>query len=274
MNEKILLFIPAYNCEKQITRVLGQIDSEVKSLISEVIVVNNRSTDHTELAVTDYCKSNQAMLPRVTLLRNDDNYVLGGSHKVAFEYAIKNEFDYVVVLHGDDQGDIHSLMPVLKSMEYQKYACCLGSRFMKGASLQGYSWLRTMANVGFNIWFSMICGRRIYDLGSGLNMYSVETLRQKYYLKFPDKLFFNDVMVLASVYYGHKILFFPITWREEDQTSNVRLFHFGLNLLKISTAFIFNRKKLMESEMREKIIQRYSYKVVASFSENNEQEGK
>ena len=29
--EKILLFIPMYNCEKQITRVLGQLTGEVCS---------------------------------------------------------------------------------------------------------------------------------------------------------------------------------------------------------------------------------------------------
>lgn len=272
MKDKILLFIPAYNCEKQIARVLGQIDNEVKSFIDEVIVVNNRSTDHTEQLVTDYCKANGAALPRVTLLRNDDNYVLGGSHKVAFEYAIKNRFDYVIVLHGDDQGDIHSLMPVLKSAEYQKFDCCLGSRFMKGASIQGYSRLRTLANVGFNIWFSIICGRRIYDLGSGLNMYKVETLKRHFYLKFPDKLYFNDVMVLASVYFDQRIIFFPITWREEDQTSNVRLFHFGLMLLKISAKYIFCKKKYMESEMRERIVLEYTYQIIASFSEDNEQE--
>ena len=29
MKEKILLFIPGYNCENQITRVLDQVDEEV-----------------------------------------------------------------------------------------------------------------------------------------------------------------------------------------------------------------------------------------------------
>ena len=49
--DKILLFIPAYNCEKQIVRVLGQLDPTIMRYITEVIVVNNRSTDHTEEAV-------------------------------------------------------------------------------------------------------------------------------------------------------------------------------------------------------------------------------
>ena len=43
--DKILLFIPMYNCEKQIIRVLNQLRSEVSEYITEVIIVNNRSTD-------------------------------------------------------------------------------------------------------------------------------------------------------------------------------------------------------------------------------------
>ena len=102
MKKKILLFIPMYNCEKQIVRVLGQLTDEVCSYLTEVIVVNNRSTDGGEEAVINFLKENDIPV-EIRLLRNDDNYGLGGSHKVAFQYAIEHEFDYVIVLHGDDQ---------------------------------------------------------------------------------------------------------------------------------------------------------------------------
>ncbi len=52
--ERILLFIPAYNCENQIVRVLDSLDARVMKYVDEVIVVNNRSTDNTEEAVKKY----------------------------------------------------------------------------------------------------------------------------------------------------------------------------------------------------------------------------
>ena len=55
--QKILLFIPMYNCKNQITRVLQQIDDTVKEFITEVIVVDNRSTDGGREAVLEYIKS-------------------------------------------------------------------------------------------------------------------------------------------------------------------------------------------------------------------------
>ena len=51
VKDKILLFIPGYNCEKQIIRVLGQLDESVMKYITQVIVVNNQSTDNTEEVV-------------------------------------------------------------------------------------------------------------------------------------------------------------------------------------------------------------------------------
>ena len=59
MENKILLFIPMYNCEKQITRVLDQIDEKLSEYIAETIVVDNRSTDRSQEKVINYIKNNK-----------------------------------------------------------------------------------------------------------------------------------------------------------------------------------------------------------------------
>jgi glycosyltransferase involved in cell wall biosynthesis len=248
MAEKILLFIPAYNCEKQIPRVLEQVDADVLALISGIIVVNNRSTDGTESAVIAYAK-NHSDLP-LKLMRNHENYGLGGSHKVAFLYALENGFDTIIVLHGDDQGSIQNILPLLKNKDYQNYDCCLGARFKRGARLQGYSRFRTFGNRVYNALFSVVTGRRIYDLGAGLNLYHTRMLRNGYYLKFPDDLTFNYCMVLALAHYRQSALFFPILWREEDQVSNVKLMTQAGYVLGLAIKYFFLRGKLVRSEFR------------------------
>ena len=169
--EKLLIFIPAYNCEKQVPRVLSQLlDPHVLPWVGECIVVNNRSTDGTEAAVQDWMARHPAA--PVRLLRNDENYGLGGSHKVAFGYAAAHGYQHLVVLHGDDQGAVADLLPILNDGTYKNYDCCLGSRFMKGSRIKGYSALRVVGNYGFNALFSLVAGKRITDLGSGLNLYA------------------------------------------------------------------------------------------------------
>ena len=261
MKEKILLFIPGYNCEKQITRVLGQLDESILKYIDKVIMVNNRSTDGTEKVVSEFIENNQNV--PIVLLRNDDNYGLGGSHKVAFQYAMEHGYDYVIVLHGDDQGDIHDLYAVLKRKAYRKYDCCLGARFMNGSKLKGYSGFRTFGNLVYNILFSVVVKKRIFDLGSGLNMYNVNMLRSKFYEKFPDNLMFNYCMIMASNYYRHHIAFFPISWREDDQVSNVKMMNQAVTVLKMLGSYYINKSRFILSDMREKKIEKYSVKVIA-----------
>ena len=191
---KILLFIPMYNCAAQIPRVLSQLTNDVRSVLSEVIIVDNRSTDDS-VAAAEAALTGDWQIP-VRILRNDHNYGLGGSHKVAFNYAIANAFDYCIVLHGDDQGSIVDLLPLILSRAHKHLDCLLGARFMRGSRLQGYSLLRTLGNRVFNLLYSLVSGYIIYDLGAGLNMYSVKALSGKRYMKHGNDLTFNYYMIL------------------------------------------------------------------------------
>ncbi len=111
MSERMMLFIPAYNCERQIIRVLNQLDGSVFAYFEEVLVVNNRSTDKTEAVVLSYISEHQEM--PVKLMRNTENYGLGGSQKMAFHYAVNHGYDYVCMLHGDDQAILTDFLPML-----------------------------------------------------------------------------------------------------------------------------------------------------------------
>ena len=230
--------------------------------VDEICALSGLGHDGTEAAVQDWMARHPDA--PVRLLRNDQNYGLGGSHKVAFGYAAAHGYEHLVVLHGDDQGAIADLLPILNDGTYKKYDCCLGSRFMKGSKTGGYSALRTWGNYGFNWLFSLVARRKITDLGSGLNLYAVEPLKSEYYKKFPDTLYFNDCMILALCQMKQRVLFFPISWREEDQVSNNKLTSFGISLLKLCGKYLAGPRAFVEREWREKIIEDYSYEVVAS----------
>ena len=163
---------------------------------------------------------------------------------------------YIIILHGDDQGRIKDIIPFIENEEYKKHDCLLGARFMKGSQLKGYSKFRTFGNRVYNILFSIVVRKRIYDLGAGLNLYSIRMLEDEFYKKFPDNLMFNYCMILASNYYNHKIEFVPISWREDDQVSNVKMVNQAITVLKMLFKYFINKKFIIK-EMREKIIDEY-----------------
>lgn len=261
MKQKILVFIPAYRCETQIRRVFDQFDPSVQKWIHTVMVVDNQSTDQT-LEVAIECGKAALTDCNFIAWRNDDNYGLGGSHKAAFEYAIERSFDYLVVLHGDDQANIHDLLPQLEAGDHLKFDCLLGARFMVGSQLKGYSWFRTLGNRVYNALFSLVARRAIYDLGSGLNLYCVKTFRELYFKTFPDDLTFNYVMLLASYYKKQKIRFFPISWREEDQRSNVKLFRQAIKVLGLLAGYTLKRRQFLNRDLRARDFDAYTGHVV------------
>lgn len=244
---RILVFIPAYRCEAQIGRVLTQLRGRAGEWVSQVIVVDNQSPDGTIEAA--HLAAQDLPMPWV-IWRNAANYGLGGSHKAAMRYARENGFDYLVVLHGDDQADINDLADGFASGEAFTHDCFLGARFAPGSRLQGYSWLRTFGNQVYNLLFSVVCHRRVYDLGSGLNLYRVSALEMDTIERLPDDLTFNYGMLMLSYARGQDVAFFPITWREEDQSSNVRLFRQAVRVLSLLGQRAWDARSFFDKDHR------------------------
>ncbi|WP_347303916.1 glycosyltransferase family 2 protein [Croceibacterium sp. TMG7-5b_MA50] len=248
--ERILVFVPMYRCAPQIPRVIEQF-AKVAGLPADmaVLCIDNQSPDGT-LAAAEAALDASPVREKY-LLRNDDNYGLGGSHKVAIDFARRNGFTYLVVLHGDDQGSIADLQPHIAQGEHRQVDALLGARFMRGATLQGYSTLRTLANHAFNAIFSIIGGQWFSDLGSGLNLFRVSIFDTGFHLKYADNLTFNYFLVFGLADHGHRMRFFPINWREDDQVSNAKLFSQGLRMLKLLRQRLLSVGKFHEAEHRD-----------------------
>ena len=84
-------------------------------------------------------------------------------------------------------------------------------------------------------------------------------LKNGYYKKFPDTLYFNDCMILALCQLKQKVLFFPISWREEDQVSNNKLTSFGISLLKLCGRYLRSPRDFVAREWRDNVIDDYTY---------------
>ena len=220
--ERILVFIPMYNCQDQIPRVLKQLQQpEIAELIHGVVCVDNRSPDNTRSAA-------EAGLERVPvgdkwLMHNDDNYGLGGSHKVAIDLALREGFDYMIVLHGDDQGAIIDIEPHVRNGTHRAVDFLLGARFMKGSRLVGYSSTRIFLNRALNLVYSILLLRPVYDVGSGLNLFRISSFENGFERRFADDLTFNLYLLFGIINEKRTLSFFPLSWREEDQVSNARM---------------------------------------------------
>lgn len=263
MADKILAFIPCYNCVAQIPRVLAQFEGEIAGLVDEVLVLDNGSKDGTIDAAIAHAADSKVR--RVTVGRNRGNYNLGGSHKSAYGYAQANGFTHVITLHGDDQGDIRDIVPVLTSGDLNRYDACMGARFTTTPRLKGYSTVRIVGNYVFNMVFSVASRRWVTDMGSGLNMLARKAFSDPALTRLPDDLFFNPYLLLDMYDRGNKVMFFPISWREEDQVSNVKMVSQAMKTLGAPREYALRRKRFRATDYRNVKHERYVFDAVAVF---------
>ena len=236
-SNSMLLAITCYNCRHQIERVLAKV-KEREDWFKEIIVVDNRSADDTAEVAEAAISSLQFDRARVQV--NPRNSGLGGSHKFIFDYASnKGNFSHVVILHGDDQADISDLKSIFPLSAPDK--SFLGSRFLPESKLSGYSKFRIFGNRVFNALFSLALGSKVQDLGSGLNVFSREIFTKNYVFMCPNDLTFNCWLLIFIIKNSH-YSYFPISWRETDQTSNVRLFSQSFRTLKLVLGLRFSSK--------------------------------
>jgi len=239
---KILVAIPAYNCEKQIGRVLAGFTPELLDRIRKVIVIDNGSKDNTVKAAKGAAQKLGS--PKVEVWQNKNNYNLGGTHKVAFLAGEKLGVDYVAILHGDDQAKTEELNTLIDvAQKYPNIGAILGCRFMRGSTLVGYNWQRIWGNRAINLIYSVMAVRPSKDLGSGLNLFRLSDLADHRYLSFDDTITFNIDLLLDYFKKKTTLRFIPITWREEDQVSNARNFKVGSTALKKLMLWRFNHEQ-------------------------------
>jgi dolichol-phosphate mannosyltransferase len=217
----VVIAIPAYNCAPQIGRVLDEIPDVLAARVSEIWVIDNRSSDDTIDRALEYRRGGR--LSNLRVFRNRQNNSLGGTHKVAFEHARRAGMTHVIILHGDNQAKSAEAGLLLDYAEaHPETQTVLGSRFSRDSRLQGYDAKRIWGNRVLNGVYSLVAGRRLADLGSGLNLFALADLDPGTYLGFANKLTFNYELILDLVARKVHFSFVPITWREEDQVSNAR----------------------------------------------------
>ena len=234
MSNKILLAIPTYNCEKQITRVLSEIDVKLYKSVEHIAVIDNGSIDNTPKVALQFKKKHKK--DKLHIYINDNNYSLGGTHKVEFLMAKKMKCTHVIILHGDNKAKRSEANNIIDYAESQiRYQTVLGSRFSKGSILIGYDIKRILGNKVLNTIYSIFTLKKCSDLGSGLNLFALQDLEQNTYLQFADKLTFNYEMLLDLIKRKRNFAYIPITWREEDQVTNAR----NLNIFKTALVNLF-----------------------------------
>jgi glycosyltransferase involved in cell wall biosynthesis len=133
---RVLIFVVAYEAESTLQRVVDRIPRPIfERFDAEVLVIDDSSSDRTfEVGV----RSAGASSHPITVFYNRTNQGYGGNQKLGYQHALRNGFEFVVLLHGDGQYAPESIPDLLQPLVDGEADAVFGSRILtRGAARQG-----------------------------------------------------------------------------------------------------------------------------------------
>lgn len=239
MSKKLLIFIPAYNNEKHIEQVIKLIPfDEIQQKINycETLISDDDSGDFTSKIVENYQKINPNK--NIKLISHNKNLGYGGNQKFAYNYAIKNNFDIVIMVHGDSQYSPLLIPKIISPIILENFDCVLGSRMInKRSALKGKMPLyKFFGNIGLTFMQNILLGQKLSEYHTGLRAYKIETLKQLPFDYNNNGFLFDTDILIQIIDNKMSIHEIAIPTHYGTEYCNVNVIKYGLEAL-FSTFF-------------------------------------
>ncbi len=198
----LLIAMVAWNDQGTLRQILDRIPEAVLwRHTCEILIVDDASADRT-FEIGRSWVDDRVEHP-ATVLRNPRTQGYGGNLKLAFEYAIDNSFEAVVLLHADGKYAPEALPEFVRPLEEGRADAVLGSRFLipHSARRGGMPAHRRFVHRVLTALQGRLLGARVTDFHSGYRAYATAALRRIPFSYNSDDLHF-DTEVLVQLARG------------------------------------------------------------------------
>lgn len=160
--EKVIVVLPAYNEEGKIGNVVSKIKERAGIIIKEIVVVDDGSKDRT---------SQEARDKGAFVIKQEKNSGVGAALRTGIDYAIKENYDIVVIMGGDDQDDPAEIPRLLTPIIEEGYDFIQGSRYLKGGRQVNIPKFRWVTTILYSLFFRIITGFPVTDGTNGFRAF-------------------------------------------------------------------------------------------------------
>jgi len=223
---KIVVVVPTYNNERTLAAVLDSL----LEYASDIIVVNDGSTDDTGSILENYAE-------KLQVISYFPNRGKGYAIRRGFETAVKRGFRYAVTIDSDGQHFASDLPVFVRAIEQHPGSLLVGDRGMTHENKPGGS---TFANRFSNFWFTVQTGIRLPDTQSGYRLYPLEKMGK---MKLFTRRYEAELELLVfSAWRNIPVLPVPIKVYyapKEEKVSHFRPFQDFFRISVLNTVMVF-----------------------------------
>jgi glycosyltransferase involved in cell wall biosynthesis len=222
---KICVLIPTYNN----SGTLGQLIRDLSEFTSNILVVNDGSTDDTFAVLSHF--------PDVKLLSYEKNMGKGWALRKGFVFARDSGFRYAITIDSDGQHFARDLPVFIKDLQLNGDGIIIGARNMDQLSVPEES---KNGNRVSSFWFKVISGNDLPDTQSGYRLYPVHLFKSMKFLT--RKYEFEIEVIVRSSWKGIPVRTVPVIVYYAPKESRISHFRPLEDVTRISilnTVFVF-----------------------------------
>ena len=240
---KVLILITAFNVERFIEKVILRLPNKLKKsqLNFEILIIDDASNDNTLkkiISIRDKYKDY-----KITCLSNKVNLGYGGNQKIGYHYAIKNNFDYIILLHGDGQYAPEKILDMLDPLINNNVDVVQGSRMIKKIdALKGKMPIyKFIGNVVLTLIQNFLTRLNLSEYHSGYRSYKVSALKEIPFHLNSNQFHFDTQILIQLSIAKKKIYEIPIPTFYGKEISSLNSIQYGFAIL--GTTFVFFLQK-------------------------------
>ncbi|MCP4787778.1 MAG: glycosyltransferase family 2 protein [Fuerstiella sp.] len=251
---KLSIVIPAYNEEQNIGLCLAELRKVVRDehqIPYEIIVVNDNSSDGTEVVVRDQMKlDTDICIVNRTTLGGFGRAIRSGLEAVTGEV--------VVICMADLSDDPQDVVAYYRKIN-EGYDCVFGSRFIRGSKVEKYPVAKLFVNRIVNTCIRVLFRTRFNDLTNAFKAYRTKVLRDCGPFRSSH---FNITLELSlsALIRNYNIAQIPISWCGRTWgASNLRIGEMGRRYLCTVLMFYFQRMLIRDDVVAEQLANQYHW---------------
>jgi glycosyltransferase involved in cell wall biosynthesis len=206
---EVSIIVPAYNEATRLPEALPQLVEAARALDSELIVVDDGSTDDTGEVASELLGGSELLdgTGRHLVLRHDGNHGKGAAVRTGVAQARGQK---IVFMDADLAADLSHLPELLEALERSHLA--IGSRAAPGAVTTGATRGRAYMGWAFNHWARAVTGAPLDDFQCGFKAFRAPAAKLLFDLCHVDGYAF-DVEILALAHrFGYGMVEIPVRW--------------------------------------------------------------